>query len=82
MGSSLWILDKWLSTICNPNFNIVQSMQDKFQNILEQKFEEDKSVKLLCEENNILEEFLITRQAEGILSNGDKFEAKFVDQHR
>ena len=82
MASSLWILDKWLSTICNPNFNIVQSMQDKFQNVLEQKFEEETSVKLLSEEQNIIEDFLKTRQASGILSSGVNFEANFVNQDR
>ena len=41
MASNQWILDKWLTTISNANFNVVKSMQDKFQTILDQTFDDD-----------------------------------------
>jgi hypothetical protein len=77
-----WILDKWLSTISNPNFNVVQSMQDKFQNILDQKFEEKNCPKFLENEQIAIEEFLQTRLPIEAAINGVKFEAKFVDGER
>ncbi len=77
-----WILDKWLCTISNPNFNVVQSMQDKFQNILDQKFEEQNAKKFLENAQSAIEEFLKTQQPIEAVINGVKFEAKFVDGER
>jgi len=53
MGSHHWILEKWIATISNPNFNIVQSMQDKFQKVLDEKFDEKFSQKLIDEEEQL-----------------------------
>ena len=82
MEAPQWILDKWLSTISNPNFNVVQSMQDKFQNILDQKFDEKICQKFLENEQIAIEELLRTREPIEALINGVKFVAKFVDGER
>jgi len=44
------ILEKWLLTISNPGFSVVQSMQDKFQNVVDENFDETDAQKFLTDD--------------------------------